>query len=241
MTFQVATLAPAVAQQTPGGPRDGVTEPDSRRAPREFRPNERLDRDPQARKNGKSADAVPPKPIPQRVRPPGGSSVPQGGAEKAKLLEQLYAHLATAENETAANRIAAAIEHIWQTSGSDTLNLLMERARRAASEKKPEMALRLMDRAALLAPDYPEVFHQRAALHFAQHNLRASVGDLRRVLALEPNHYKALETLGQIFKEMDQKKAALEFYRKLHLVHPNMSGAKSTLEELEREVMGQES
>ncbi len=239
--FPAGRLAPAAAQQTPGGQRDGFTDQDSRRAPRDFRPTDRPDRAPSTKKDGKSASAVPPKPIPQRLRPPGGSSVPQGGAEKAKLLDQLYAHLATAESEAVANRIAAAIEHIWQASGSDTLNLLIERARRAATEKKPEMALKLLDRAALLAPDHPEVFHQRAALHFSQNNLRASVGDLRRVLALEPNHYKAMETLGQIFKEMGQKKAALEFYRKLYLVHPNMSGAKTTLEELERDVDGQES
>jgi tetratricopeptide (TPR) repeat protein len=235
------SVGAAAAQQQPGGPRDGFTDQDARRAPRDFRPTERQDRNPPSSKDGKSADAPPPKPIPQRLRPPSGSSVPYAGAEKAKLLDELYARLATAESETVASRITAAIEHVWQSAASDTIRLLMERARRAATEKKTATALRLMDRAAQLAPDNPEVFHQRAALHFAQNDLRSTVGDLRRVLALEPNHYKALETLGQIFKEMDQKKAALEFYRKLHLIHPNMAGVKSTLDELERDVMGQDS
>lgn len=232
----------AAAQQAPrgGGDTDAFQGQDPRRTQRDQRPPERKDREKSTGKDRK-ADAAPPKPIPQRMRPPGGSSIPQGGGERARLLHELYAHLATAESEAVATRIASAIEQVWLTSGSDTISLLLERARRAATEKKPELALRLLDRAALLAPDYPEVFHSRAAMHFAQSNVRASVADLRRVLALEPNHYKALETLGQIFKEMGRKKAALEFYRKLYEVHPHMSGAKSTLDELERDVNGQAS
>lgn len=230
-------LAPdqAAAQQGRGFDQDAPGQPPSSR--REQRPEAGRS----SPKDGKSAEKAPPKPIPKSMRPPGGSAVPQSGAERAKLLDELYAHLATAENEDVANRVATAIEHVWQAYGSDTVNLLMERARRAASEKKPELAINLLDRAALLAPDFAEVFNRRASVHYALNNARASIGDLRRVLALEPNHFKALEALGQILKEMENKKAALEVYRKLYQVHPHMSGAKSTFEELEREVKGQES
>lgn len=196
---------------------------------------------PKDRKSGKSAEAAPPKPIPKSIRPPGGSAVPQSGVERAQLLKELYAHLATAADEQAGEKIATAIEHIWGSMGGDTVNLLMERAQRAVADKKPELALRLLDRAAQIAPDFPEVFNRRAAVHFSENNITSSVGDLRRVLALEPNHYRALEALGQIFKEIGRKKAALEVYRKLYEVHPQMQGVKSTYEELEREVAGQES
>lgn len=239
---------PANGQRAPEADRGVQPETGQRsppqRSPREPRANER---DPFGVQPGnrpstkKGAEAPPPKPIPKSMRPPGGSSVPQGGGERAKLLDELYANLATAENEAVAGRITAAIEHVWQVSGSDTVNLLMERARRASAEKKPALALRLMDRAVQLAPDFPEVFNTRGAIHFSQNNLGSAVGDLRRVLALEPNHYKALETLAQIFKEMGRKKAALEMYRKLQLIHPMMAGTKSALDELEREVDGQES
>ena len=239
---------PSHAQRAPeldrGAPPDAGQRPPPQRPQRDPRANER---DPFGPKSDnrpsskKGAEAAPPKPIPKTMRAPGGSSVPQGGSERAKLLDELYANLATAEDETVAGRIAAAIEHVWMASGSDTVNLLMERARRASGEKKPELAIRLMDRAAQLAPDFPEVFNTRGAIHFSQNNLGSAVGDLRRVLALEPNHYKALETLAQIFKEMGRKKAALAMYRKIHQVHPHMAGVKSALDELERDVNGQES
>ena len=231
MAWPLIVAMPAVAQREPRGEVEPSPVPEQRRAPRG-------EREKAPGKDGKSAEATPPKPIPKTMRPPGGSAVPAGGAERAKLLAELYAYLATAEDETIATRITGAIEHVWQAGGGDTVHLLMERSRRAEADKKPELAMRLLDRAVQLAPDYPEVFNRRAALHFGQNNVRASIGDLRRVLALEPNHFKALEALASIFKDLGQKKAALEVYRKLYEVHP-MSGVKSTFEELEREVAGQ--
>lgn len=240
MALALPLALPAHAQRAPeldlGGPPET-----GQRSPQQ-RPPRANERDPVGPKSGKKgAEATPPKPIPKSIRPPGGSAVPEGGSERARLLDELYANLATSGDEAIAGRIAAAIEHVWMSSGSDTVNLLMERARRASAEKKPELAIRLMDRAAQLAPDFPEVFNTRGAIHFSQNNLGSAVGDLRRVLALEPNHYKALETLAQIFKEMDRKKAALEMYRRLHQIHPQMAGVKSALDELERDVNGQDS
>ncbi len=236
--------APALAQdgwrsdreRDRGEPRTPPRRPDSRGDA----PPGRIEKD--ATKDGKSAKAAPePKPIPKSMRKPGATAVPESAGDRAKLLDELYAHLATAEDEAGATRITNAIEHVWMTSGSDTVSLLIERARRALREKKPELATRLLDRAVQMAPDYAEIFNQRAAVHFAGNNMASAVGDLRRVLALDPNHYKALEALGQIFKDLDRKKAALEVYRKLYEVHPHMPGVKSTLEELARDVDGQPS
>jgi tetratricopeptide (TPR) repeat protein len=237
--FEVRWSAPAQAQDGWRSDRDmkrDPVEPRNQPRPNEPLPPRRSDQP----KDGRSAKAPPePKPIPKSMRKPGASAVPEGAGERAKLLDELYAHLATAEDEAAAKRITTAIEHVWMTTGSDTVGLLMERSRRAVRDKNPELAMRLLDRAVALAPDYPEVFNQRAAVHYLRNNTQLALGDLRRVLALDPNHYKALEALGQIFKELDNKKAALEVYRKLFDVHPHMSGAKSTMEELAREVEGQ--
>lgn len=245
VTFDLRWSAPSHAQDGWRSDRDmnrdrEQLEPRNQPRPNDPLPPRRNDKD--APRDGRSAKAPPePKPIPKSMRKPGASAVPEGAGERAKLLDELYAHLATAEDEGVAKRIATAIEHVWMSTGSDTVSLLMERARRAVRDKNHELAMRLLDRAVALAPDYAELFNQRAAVHFLRNNTQLALGDLRRVLALDPNHYKALEALGQIFKEMDRKKAALEVYRKLYEVHPHMSGVKSTLEELTREVDGQPS
>ena len=115
----------------------------------------------------------------------------------------------------------------------------MERSAIALRKNQPELAQKLLDRVVALAPDYAEGFNQRAYFHFVRNNFDAAVGDLRRVLALDPNHYKALEGLAQIWRETGNKKGALGVIKQLIDVHPFASGAKSTYDELKREVEGQ--
>jgi len=165
--------------------------------------------------------------------------IPDSAAERALLLDELYAHLATAASEETAQLTSQAIEHVWLKSGSDTVNLLMERALKAVNEKNLDLALKLLDGVVELAPDYAEGWNRRAYVLYTRNEFARSLGDLRRVLALDPNHFKALDGLGQVLRELEYKKAALQVYRRLLEVHPYMSGAKSAVDELAREVEGQ--
>ena len=197
-------------------------------------------------------DSAKPEPAPEKFGPPEANqaetpaklksalgNAPQTADEKAKLLGDLYAQLATADDEASAKKFADQIERLWHHSGSDTVNLLMERSAVALRKNQPELAQKLLDRVVALAPDYAEGFNQRAYFHFVRNNFDAAVGDLRRVLALDPNHYKALEGLAQIWRETGNKKGALGVIKQLIDVHPFASGAKSTYDELKREVEGQ--
>jgi len=168
-----------------------------------------------------------------------GSSLPKTPAEREKMLSDLYALLATADNEDSAKAIAEAIERIWHHSGSATIDLLMERAMRAIAENNLELAKKLLDHVVALAPDFTEGWDRRAYVSFMGNDVDHALGDLRRALALDPNHFKALEGLGQILREIGQTKAALEAFRKLLSVHPYWSGAQQAIDELEREVEGQ--
>lgn len=187
---------------------------------------------PDTKADQEAAEAADPK-KPQR------SALPQTAAEKAKLLGDLYAQLATADDEEAAKKFSGMIERLWAHSGSDTVNLLLERAGGAMREKRAGLAEKLFDFAVSLAPDYPEAFNQRAYFHYSQNNFDGAVGDLRRVIALDPNHYKALEGLAQIFRDTGNKKAAFGVMKQLIEVHPFASGAKNAFDELKREVEGQ--
>jgi len=171
-------------------------------------------------------------------RPPLGR-VPETQEEKDRLLQDLYAHLATADDETAATPIANAIERVWGISGSDTVNLLLDRATKAHSGKNQQLAYKLFDHLIALAPDYTEVWSRRAFVHYQNNDMRRAVADLRRVLALDPNHYKALDGLVTIWREIGFKRGALAVVRRLLDVYPFSSGAKQAADELERDVEGQ--
>jgi tetratricopeptide (TPR) repeat protein len=168
-----------------------------------------------------------------------GPTLPKTPAEREKMLSDLYAHLATAGDEDSAKAVAEAIERIWLSSGSDTIDVLMERSMKAVSEKNYDLAMQLLDHVVALAPDFTEGWNRRAYVHYMKSEVDQALGDLRRTLALDPNHFKALDGLAQILREIGQKKPALKAFKQLLDVHPYWSGAQDAVDELERDVEGQ--
>jgi tetratricopeptide (TPR) repeat protein len=167
------------------------------------------------------------------------TALPKTAAERDKTLGDLYALLAAAEDENSAKAIAEGIERVWLHSGSPTVDLLFGRAMKAVAEKNMDRALKLLDHVVEQAPDFTEGWNRRAYVYFQRNQVGQALGDLRRALALDPNHFKALDGLAQVLREIGQKKAALEVFRRLHEVHPYWPGADRAVEELAREVDGQ--
>lgn len=174
-----------------------------------------------------------------RKGPPAVSKLPETAAEKTRLLHELYAHLATAEDAATSARIAASIEALWAHSGSDTVNLLMQRAAIAMTKNEHDLALKLLDYVTELAPDFAEGFNRRAFLYFSMNDVEKAVGDLRRALALEPYHFKALEGLAQIWRETGNKRGAYQVLKQLLDIYPHAPGARQSLDELAKDVEGQ--
>ncbi len=200
----------------------------------------------------KSGEARPAQPAPPTAQTPQGKQAapgkqvpgiavtqPRTPAEREKALADLYAILATAETEASAKTVATNIERLWLNAGSDTVALLMERAAEALQKKKPDLAVKILDEVVALAPDYAEGWNRRAYVHFTQNKVQLALGDIRRVLALDPNHFKALDGLVHVLKEIGQKKGALAAVKKLLEVHPYWEGAQAIHDELAREVEGQ--
>ena len=202
---------------------------------------------------------VPPRDAPHRDVRPGSPALPDaqaqpkgpgaatadaeknaatGPEQREKLLEELYSRLATAPDEETGGQIATAIEQLWQHSGSATADLLMARAAAATESERRDLAMKLLNAAVELQPDYAEAWNRRAYLFYLENDYTRALGDIRRVLALEPQHFKAIEGLANILHHLDEKKAALEAYESLLKVHPMAPGAKKIADDLRVEVEG---
>lgn len=177
----------------------------------------------------------PEKPYHQRLM----ADLPETPKARAEALSNLYALLQTAPDEQTGNEIASVIERLWTFGFSDTTGVLMQRSSQAMVEKKQALALKFLDAVVELAPDFAEGWHQRAAVHYSSNDFARALGDLRRVLALDPNHFKALEGLSRLLEETGQKAGALAAHRQLMAVHPFWPGGEQRLRELERETEGQ--
>ncbi len=168
-----------------------------------------------------------------------GLNFPQTPEEAETVLGKLYAALATTEDEALALKVTVTIEKIWRLPGGDTVNLIVDRAINAANSNNTDLALKLLDSAVDLAPDFAEAWSRRAFVYYMKGDTERAVGDLRRVLAMEPNHFKALEGLAKIMQESGQKKGALKALEELYKINPHAPGAKTSIEILKKEVEGQ--
>jgi tetratricopeptide (TPR) repeat protein len=166
-------------------------------------------------------------------------SLPTTPAERDTVLSELYQQLAASDDEAAAKSVAESIERVWLHSGSATVDLLFGRAMQAVSDKDYNRALRFLDHVVEQAPDFTEGWSRRAFVNFQLGNVRPAIGDLRRAVALDPNHFKALDGLAQVLRDIGEKRAALQVMRRLSHVHPYWDGAERVVEELSREVEGQ--
>lgn len=168
-----------------------------------------------------------------------GNPWPKTPEEADKTIANLLAHLATSDDALTAGSIAASIEKLWRLPGGDTVNLLMDRAENETSKMNTELGLKLLDAAVELAPDYAEVWNRRAYVYYRMGNMQAALGDLRRALALEPNHFRALDGMAKILDNLGEKKAALKAYDQLLTIHPQIEGAQESADELRKTLEGQ--
>ncbi len=173
------------------------------------------------------------------MAPPGPNAAPATPDQIDKMLADMHGKLAAAPDAETAAKIASSIERLWAHAGTDTSMVLMERSATAMAQNKNDLALKFLTVAVELQPDFAEAWNRRAVIFYTTNQIERAVGDLRRVLALDPQHFKALEGLANILREQGQKKAALTALKKLLEVYPLAPGVQQAHDELVREVEGQ--
>ena len=137
-----------------------------------------------------------------------------------------------------AEKIARDIKRNWARSGSASADLLLKRGRDALKAKKPAVALEHLTALTDHAPDFAEGWHMRASALFQVKLYGPAVEDLARVLALNPNHFDAIQGLGAIFEQLGDHKRAYQAYSQVLTIHPHHADVLEALERLEPVVKG---
>ncbi len=158
--------------------------------------------------------------------------------DNAKKLDELFATLKRSKSEAIASDIANNIREEWTTSGSATVDLLMQWALQAMNRGDNGAALDFLDQVVVLKPDFAEGWNRRATLHFAMNNYSKSMLDIEKTLELEPRHFGALAGMGMIFLTLNKKEQALAAYQKALEVYPLMRDVQKTVGELEEQMAG---
>ena len=162
---------------------------------------------------------------------PGGDRRPP-----SEMLDGLLGQLHQAEDEASAKVIERAVWKAWMRSGSPTVDLLLQQAEKAMAERQHRIAISILTTAIELQPDFPEAWNRRATAYYLNRQFKLSLADAERVLELEPRHFAALAGLGVLHKELGDKRAALDAFRRALAIHPHLPMARRAVRELELEV-----
>lgn len=154
-------------------------------------------------------------------------------------IAQLFERLKASEDARDAARYTKELSNRWSGSGSDTIDLLLIRGRKAMQSGAHDKAVSHFSRLIAFAPEFPEGWNMRATAYFAREDFGYALADLYHVIRLEPRHFGALSGMALIFEQLDMPDKALVAYREALALHPHLEGAKAGVERLEEKVQGQ--
>lgn len=158
--------------------------------------------------------------------------------ERAVRLDSLFKRLAKADDEDQAELVAEEIWAIWLESGSASVNFILRRGTAAQKQGKKDLARRLYDQTTLLLPDYAEGWARSSRLALEEEDLSRALTESAKALTLEPRHFFALWTIGNVFEQLGRGEEAIEAYREAHKLHPQLKAVKDRLDALESQLNG---
>lgn len=147
-------------------------------------------------------------------------------------LSDLYGRLKAANSAEEAEVVVRQIARRWGRSGSETADLLMQRARQAMAQRNAPLAVEILDRLLAVQPGWPEAWHVRGLAFFMMQDDTRALFDFRETLRLEPNHFMALGLAAAALQRQGDDKAALRAFQAVRELHPHFQGVKDAIERL---------
>lgn len=173
-------------------------------------------------------------PNPPRIEAPGESEEPLSREARLDLLFETLA----AGDEGEAARADMEIRRLWSRSGSDTMDLLLQRGREALERDELTKAIHHFSALTDHDPDFAEGWNMRATAFFLRGDLGQALADIERTLALEPRHFGALSGLGVILEQLGREKEAMMAFREAKRINPHLANVAEAIERLEPRVDG---
>ena len=164
--------------------------------------------------------------------------VAQAG-ERNRQLDELFATLQVAKSQPEADAVVAQIWSIWNRSGSDVIDQLMQFALELMNMAAFAQALEVLNTVVQQAPGYAEGWNRRATVLYIVDQYDLSLKDCEEVLRREPRHFGALSGMGMIAIAQGRDAAALEFYRRALKANPFLKERQEIIPALEKKVEGQ--
>ena len=158
----------------------------------------------------------------------------------AEERAELYTRLAASKDADETSGIITRLLHSYSESGSDTADLLLQRARHAIGVEKYSDALKILDQTIALLPDWAEGWNARATARYLDDDYKGSMADIAQTLKREPKHLGALMGMGMILEAREKKEEALKIYERVLEIAPHWRNAQEAADKLKAALAGSE-
>jgi tetratricopeptide (TPR) repeat protein len=158
----------------------------------------------------------------------------------AEERADLYARLAASKDADETGGIITRLLHSYSESGSDTADLLLNRARQAIGVENYADALKILDTTIALLPDWAEGWNARATARYLDDDYNGSMADIAQTLKREPNHLGALMGMGMILEARGKREDALKVYDRVLEIAPHWRNAQGAADKLKAALAGSE-
>lgn len=153
--------------------------------------------------------------------------------ERAVRLDDMFARLSETDNADTGNLVAEEIWAVWLDSGSASVNLLLRRGADAQTRNRNELARVMYNYVTELEPEYAEGWARSSRLALEERDFARAAGEAVRALTLEPRHFYALWTLGNVLERLGRQDDALEAYREANRLYPTLESVSERVDALE--------
>jgi tetratricopeptide (TPR) repeat protein len=152
----------------------------------------------------------------------------------------LYARLAAAKDADETAGIITLLLRAYAESGSDTGDLLLQRARKAIGAEEYPDAMKILDATIALLPDWAEGWNARATARYLDDDYNGSMADIAQTLKREPRHLGALMGMAAILEARGKKEDALKVYEQALAIAPQWRNAQQAADKLKAALAGDE-
>lgn len=159
-------------------------------------------------------------------------------AERQARLDEIFERLQAETNPEDADLIAEEIWALWLDSGSASIDFVLRRGSAAHTRKDHKLARRMFDHVTELSPDYAEGWARSSRLALDEKDLGRALNEAAQALILEPRHFYALWTMGNVFEQLGRQDEALEAYREAHKLYPELKAVKDRLGTMQSAIDG---
>ena len=157
-------------------------------------------------------------------RPPPSSSA---------RLDALFLQLARVTTEHEALQTEDCIWWLWMADPNAAAAAVLDRATTDIAYRRFDIAETRLVKLLRTRPDYSEAWHKLATLHYLLGRDDESLVECHHSLELEPRHFGALCTIGEILFGAGEREGARLAFRAALRLHPHHVGANVRLSELE--------